>query len=68
MRTALNVERPRAGYWLACFILLSSALAAVEIRSEAVTVKALPRTIVRSSAPQFVPVAPSVAVIGQDKE
>jgi hypothetical protein len=69
MRSALTVEPPRTLYWLASFLILSSALVAVEIRSEALTVKALPRTIARSAEPQFVvPVATSVAAVGQEKE
>ncbi len=69
MRSAPSVDRPRTIYWLAAFVLLSSALAAVEIRSEALTVKALPRTAARSAEPRFVaPAATSVAVIGLEKE
>ncbi len=69
MRSALNVERPRTVYWLASFVLLSSALVALEIRSEALTVSSLPRTVARSAEPQFViPVGASVAVVGLDKE
>ena len=63
--------RPRTLFWFAAFILLTIALGTLEIRSEALTVGALPRgsesgaTQPRSYGPV---VAATVVPIGQDKD
>lgn len=63
---------PRTLIWLASFILLSTALAGLEIRSEALTVRSLSPSMGRSGAaePQFfVPmVAASGATLGHVKD
>jgi hypothetical protein len=68
-------ERRRALYWLAFSLLLSSVLAAAEIRSEALTVGALSSTADHAGAaqPALAPssrsttVAGSFAGVGYDK-
>jgi hypothetical protein len=69
---AADERQPRTLFWLASFVLLSSVLAGLEIRSEALTLGSLPRSMERSGAAQprfFVPlVAASVPVVGHDKD
>jgi hypothetical protein len=69
---AAKDDRPHTLFWLAAFIILTSLLATLEIRSEALTVSALPRDSSRAGAaqPHFIGpvVATTVAVVGHDRE
>ncbi len=71
---ALDFGDQRRGkyLWFAAFLLLTGALAGLEIRSEALTVGALPRAADATGAAEqtlVIPVvATAVAVVGADRD